>query len=212
MAQPKQGSGSSNETLKRVGTIVAVLTIIFIFAYRRQGRLNAELKEDGYFEAMGAKPPSNIASSGSLKTFEEGGTLTLDLAGQPATVKLTQVLYLNADSDSDDCVEVSAEATNLLIKNPDGMKEGKDGLSDYATIAGKPLPIQPKDLRDQASKITIPGFGAFPVLGGTLTLEKFEHGMNGRDWWDGKIELNLQTASGPNTAKGTFSTCIIPVW
>ena len=61
-------------------------------------------------------------------------------------------------------------------------------------------------------KVNISGVGVFPVRGGAITMEKYQVGREGNDWWDGKIQLLIDTSTGPQTINGTFSMCIVPVW
>ncbi len=153
---------------------------------------------------------SESKSSDPFKTFQEGGTIEFTVQGQPYTVQITDCLYNNTEGDYPDYVEIAGAGTLVHFSNEAKMHDDAQGLSDFATIVGKPLPLWTEV--SEAMEITVTGRGKYTISGGALTLERFEHGMEGRDWWEGRIELKLKTEHGDTPVSGTFKTCIVPVW
>lgn len=70
----------------------------------------------------------------------------------------------------------------------------------------------PPDLLPKPCEITIPNQGTYRVKGGSIVMEKFQIGMDGRDKWDGQIAVTVQTSQGPVSLTRTFSFGVVPVW
>ena len=87
-----------------------------------------------------------------------------------------------------------------------------DADTAYNPIVNVALPVGTLGMEDEELTLNLPNLGEFPVKSGSLTLQKFQTGRDGRDWWDGQLMLTLETDQDPKTATGTFSWCIVPVW
>jgi len=162
--------------------------------------------------AAGSSGGGGASGADPYPTFTEGGTLSLTVQGQPATVKIGFVDLSNNDEGYPDFLEMTGPGT-CLYALIDPKMQGEDGEAYYKPVAGRTLPFNvPLDLAPTPREITIPNLGKYPVTGGSIVMEKFQIGMNGRDWWDGRIEVVVQTAQGPATLPGTFSFCVVPTW
>ena len=145
-------------------------------------------------------------------TFQEGGTMSFTVQGKPVSVKVDFVDLANTDSGVPDYLEITGPGMYLCALIDPKMPD-VEGDGYYKPMVGRALSFKvPADLLPTPREITIPNQGKYPVTGGSLTMEKFQVGMEGRDKWDGKIELTLQTAQGPVPLSGTFSFCVVPTW
>lgn len=153
----------------------------------------------------------SAASGDPLPTYEEGGTLELRMNNVPVSVPITDALFNNTDEGYPDYVELSGPQTYLRAICENKIHDGSDGLSDFKPILHQGLPVKGMEASDPL-KIHLPGMGEYPVTGGTFTLTKYDHGMDGRVMWEGNIALVLDTANGPVRAPGTFKFGIVPVW
>ncbi|MBX7259688.1 MAG: hypothetical protein K1Y02_25250 [Candidatus Hydrogenedentes bacterium] len=158
----------------------------------------------------GTSGDSVASSTNALKTFSEGGTISFTVQGQPYTAKIVDCYYNNTDEGYPDYVEIMGNGTLIHFSNEAKMEDDANGLSDFARIVGKALPLWTE--MNETMEISLEGRGKYPIAGGSLTLERFEHGMEGRDWWEGRIELKLKTENGDTPVSGTYKTCIVPVW
>lgn len=153
---------------------------------------------------------ADSAASSPLKTFKEGGTIEFTVQGQAYQAKIIGCYYNNTDEGNPDYVEVTGNGTRIHFANEAKMEDNADGVSDYARIAGKALPLWTE--LEETMEITLEGRGKYAIGGGSMTLERFEHGIEGQDWWEGRVELSLKTEHGDTPVSGTFKTCIVPLW
>lgn len=149
--------------------------------------------------------------SASFPTYEEGGSLELQIQGQPVSIKITEAWFNNTDVGYPDYIELSGPDTYLQAKVEPKIEDGPDGLSDYKPILNKAVPIGGLEGADPLT-LGVPGVGKYAVTGGTVTLTRYDHGMEGRVLWEGNMSLNLTTGAGPATAAGTFKFGIVPLW
>ncbi|MCC6796469.1 MAG: hypothetical protein IT366_15220 [Candidatus Hydrogenedentes bacterium] len=151
-------------------------------------------------------------SGNPYPTFAEGGALTLSFNGQSATIKLDDVQLANTDSGYPDYMELSGSGTYFAALIDPKMPD-VEGDAYYQPIVGRALPLTvPKDLLPDDREITAPNLGKYTIVGGNLTMEKFQIGMDGRDHWDGRIDLQLQSTRGVIPVSGTFSFTVVPTW
>jgi hypothetical protein len=150
------------------------------------------------------------SSSGQLKTFEPGGAIELSAQGQNVTVTIGECFYNNTDPGYPDDIEINGPGSTVHFKYESKLSSNSSGDSDYKPLEGKPMPLWNE--AGEPLEITMPGRGTYPIAAGTLTVERSENGMEGRDWWEGRLDLTLRTSQGEIPVSGTFKTCIIPVW
>lgn len=166
----------------------------------------------GATNSAGDGPAAGAPTAEPYPRFTEGGSLTLSVQGQPATVMIGPVFLSNNDEGYPDFLEISGPGT-FLCALIDPKMQGGEGAEYYRPVVKRALPFNvPLDLQHTPREITIPNLGKYPVTGGSITMEKFQIGMDGRDMWDGQIELTVQTAQGPTPLTGTFSFCVVPTW
>jgi hypothetical protein len=157
--------------------------------------------------------PAETPQAASRRIFKEGGKLTINAPTGPVDVVVTEVTYGNTDPGYPDLVEIGGQGTYFVVQVAEKIEEDAQENLQYQTIAGKRLPVQPLDpTGGQTMSIEVPGSGPYGVTGGALILEKFEHGPSETDWWEGRLELTLQTTAGAYSVTGTFSFGIVPVW
>jgi len=109
-------------------------------------------------------------------------------------------------------MEIEGAGTYLCALIDPKMPDG-EGPGYYQPVVGRALPLNvPEDIQQGAREITVTGQGKYPVTGGNLVMEKFQCGMNGRDYWEGRVEVIVQTSQGAVTIPGTFAFCVIPTW
>jgi len=160
----------------------------------------------------GTDAPREAKSGDPYPTFSEGGTLTLSFNGQAATLKVDSVYLANTDSGYPDYLEIEGPGTYVCALIDPKMPD-EEGEGYYKPIVGRALPLNvPKDLLPNEREITAPNVGKYTVVDGNLTMGKFQNGMDGRDHWDGKIDLQLQTTQGVIPVSGTFSFTVVPTW
>jgi len=145
-----------------------------------------------------------------LKEFREGGTMTLTASGQPVTVTLDGVLYLNADEGDFDVLEIAGEGTYITFKSSGEYNED-DPSGPYASMLFKSLHLNTEYAENDLS-INLPGLGEYEIRNGEFILTKFEEGMEGNDHWDGSITLEVNTSQGVLPVSGTVSMTVTPVW
>jgi len=142
--------------------------------------------------------------------FQEGGSMTLTVEGQPYTVTLGSVIFANTDEGYSDYVEIEGQGTRILAECANKDLDF-DSETSYAPLVNTALPLGVKDF-PEAMTIELSGLGNYPVTGGSLTLQKFQIGRDGHDWWEGQISITVETTAGIRTISGPFSWCIVPVW
>lgn len=160
---------------------------------------------------LSCSAPAPSEPKAKLPEFGEGGTLELQAQGRAVTVRFDSFRLANTDAEAPDLIEIDGPGTSVVAAFNDKLKDGQDGMSDYTPLVSKPIPIQPQ-AGEEEQTVNLPGLGIYPVLGGNITLQKFQHGMDGRDWWEGSIELRVRTAAGPSTLVGAFKGGIVPTW
>ncbi len=144
--------------------------------------------------------------------FKEGGTMTLTMDGQPYTIHLSDIQFANTDGDYPDYVEVTGNETRILFECKKDFDLDFDGENAYDPIVNAPLPAGNLGFDEEELTLNLPGLGVFTVSSGSLTVLKYQIGRDGRDWWDGKISLTIESDQGQKTLPGDFSWCIVPVW
>lgn len=145
-------------------------------------------------------------------SFSEGGAITLNVQGQPVSIAVDSADLANTDSGYADYLEISGPGTFLCAAIDPKMPDG-EGDVYYKPIVGRVLPMNLSlDLMPTPREITIPNQGKYPVTGGSVTMDQFQIGMDGRDMWEGRIEVTVQTSQGPTALSGTFKFCVVPVW
>lgn len=159
-----------------------------------------------------ADPPRDTKAPTPRRSFTEGGKLTLNTPSGPVDVTVTDAVYANTDAGYPDLVEIEGKGMYIVAQVAGKVEEDDQEQLLYGAFVGKPLPVATLDPGTDSMTIEIPGSGPYTVAGGTLTLERFEHGPSTTDWWEGRIELNLQTTAGAYPVTGTFSFGIVPVW
>lgn len=182
-------------------SIVALLSALFA------GCGGTKAREDSDAPSEASK-----GSGDPYPNFAEGGTLTFSLNGQSATIKLDDVQLANTDSGYPDFMELTGPGTYVTALIDPKMPD-VEGDGYYRPLVGRALPLTvPKDLLPDEREITAPNLGKYTVVGGNLTMDKFQIGMDGRDHWDGRIDLQLQTTQGVIPVSGTFSFTVVPTW
>lgn len=146
-----------------------------------------------------------------LREYQEGGILELQVQGSAVGVRFDSFQLANTDEGAPDVIEIGGPGTYLAAAFNDKLHDGANGMSDYGPLKSRSIPIQPQ-AGAKVQTINLPGLGTYPVLSGSLTMQKYRHGMEGRDWWEGSIELTVRTAVGPSTLFGTFKGGIVPTW
>lgn len=144
--------------------------------------------------------------------FQEGGEMTLIVDGSPRTIRLNDITFANTEGDYPDYIEALGNDTRLMFECSKSHDLDFDSDAAYQPIVNVPLAIGNLGFDEEGSTLQIPNVDTFDVLNGTITMQKFEIGRDGRDWWEGQISLTLDAADGPLTVSGTFAWCIVPVW
>lgn len=163
-------------------------------------------------DASASDEESRTSGGDPYPTFAEGGTLILNFNGQSTTIKLDDVQLANTDSGYPDYMELTGPGTYVCALIDPKMPD-VEGDGYYQPLVGRALPLTvSKDLLPDEREITAPNLGKYTVVGGNLTMEKFQNGMDGRDHWEGKIDLQLQTTQGIIPVSGTFSFTVVPTW
>jgi len=144
--------------------------------------------------------------------FDEGGTMSLTMDGQPYTINLADIQFANTDGDYPDYIEAIGGATRLMFECKKDFNVDFDSDAIYDPILNAPLPIGNLGIDGEELTLGLPELGAFTVSGGSLTLLKYQIGRDGRHWWDGTISLTIESDQGQKTLPGSFSWCIVPVW
>jgi hypothetical protein len=181
---------------------------ISMLGWRSLGALAALLL--GLAGAACAKAGSGEAiEERTWSEYAEGGTLSLTATGQPVTVEITDAIFANTDVGYPDGIELRGPDTYIYAEVPNKIEDGEDGLSDY-----KPILNRPQSIKEGADPLMLnmPGLGKYPIQSGSITLEKYDHGMDGRVWWEGRISLVVTTNAGPQAISGGFAFGIVPVW
>jgi hypothetical protein len=158
------------------------------------------------------KAPATGNSYEDYPEFQEGGEITLTIDGTPRTIRLNDIVFANTDDGYPDYVEARGNNTRLVFECSKDHNLDFDTDSAYQPIISVGLPLENPGSGDEKFTIQIPNLDTFDVLGGSLTMEKYTIGRDGRDWWDGTLRLTLESADAPITVNGTFSWCIVPVW
>ncbi|HRK36485.1 MAG TPA: hypothetical protein PLJ47_17950 [Candidatus Hydrogenedentes bacterium] len=159
-----------------------------------------------------AATQSVLSASDSTAIPEEGGTLTLHISGSTVTVPIDFAELTNTDEGYPDFVQFGGAGT-FIVAGIDGKMPDDEGDGYYAPLVGKALPVNVSlDLVEGAREVTLPGLGLQPVAGGQITLEKFRRLGDGKDLWEGKIELSVQGPQGLMNIPGTFKVSIVPTW
>jgi hypothetical protein len=162
----------------------------------------------GCFRSSGG---AKSASGNAYPTYTEGGTMTLTINGAPVTVPITDALFNNTDEGYPDNIEFSGPQTYIMAQVENKIHDGPDGLSDYKPILHKAQPIL-TDKTPQPMTVGVPNAGAYPVTGGSITLTKYDQGMEGRVMWEGNVMLHIQSSTGPAVVPGSFKIVVVPVW
>ncbi|MCC6488409.1 MAG: hypothetical protein IT364_13005 [Candidatus Hydrogenedentes bacterium] len=166
----------------------------------------------------GPNPPGTGAPDGPPKAqvsreFTEGGSITLTTQAGPVELRVVDCVYANTDPEYPDYVELSGEGMYLIAQVPGKTDEDAQERKLYGALVGKALPVQHlPDMGGQPMSLAVPGADRYSVMGGNLHLDRFEHGSGTTDWWEGRIDLTLQTTAGAYPVTGTFKFGIVPVW
>jgi hypothetical protein len=78
----------------------------------------------------------------------------------------------------------------------------------WQVLLHKPIALLPSVVvhkREQHSRLMLPGYATWPVLGGSFTVEKVGHGFNLKTPLNGTIEIRCETRDGEKTYRGTFA-------
>ena len=163
--------------------------------------------------AAGAEGPDAPPKAAVSREYTEGGTITLTTQAGPVEVRVEDCIYANTDAGYDDYVELAGQGVYLVAQIPGKTDEDAQERKLYGALVGKALPIQQDPaMGGQPMTLAVPGADKYSVIGGNLHLDRFEHGSSTMDWWEGRLELTLQTAAGPFPVTGTFKIGIVPVW
>jgi len=144
--------------------------------------------------------------------FREGGEIMLTMEGDPYTLRMNEIFFANTDEGYPDYIEINGVETKIVVECRKDFDLDFDTDHAYDPIINAPLPVGTLGFEDTEMRLNLPGLGVFTVTGGSLTLLKYQIGRDGRDWWDGKISLTIETDQGEKVLPGTFSWCIVPVW
>lgn len=158
----------------------------------------------------GCSAPVDSKRYEDYPAFNAGGTMTLTVEGQAYTVKLGSILFVNTDDGYNDFVEIEGVGTHIVATCANKDLDF-DSESSYAPLVNASLPLGAEE-SDDAMTVELPGLGNYAVTSGALTLQKFQIGRDGHDWWDGQISITVETTNGSRTISGPFSWCIVPVW
>ncbi len=153
--------------------------------------------------------PASLAT----RPTTEGGSLVLSSQGQSITIALDSANVTNTDEGYPDFVELGGPDTFLAARIDPKMPDGEDGDAYYQPVVGRAFPMDvPLDLLETPREISVPGQGKYAVIGGSITMDAFQRAPERRAFWQGRIEVIIQTSQGPITLPGTFDICIVPTW
>lgn len=187
----------------------AARTLILMALAAGCGRSSTDTADAPADKDAGDVPPKAQLS----REYTEGGVITLTTQAGPVEVRVEDCIYANTDTGYDDYVELAGQGVYLIAQVPGKTDEDAQERKLYGALAGKALPIQQDpEMGGEPMTLAVPGADKYSVIGGTLHLDRFEHGSSTVDWWEGRIDLTLQTTAGAYPVTGTFKIGIVSVW
>ncbi len=138
------------------------------------------------------------------------GSITLSVEGGSVKIPLRILnVFLVEDGTEPEVFEILGEGVRLVGEFAPGAGVGYD--EKWEVLFGKEIPLLPEggDPRGPAGGIlTLPGRPAWPVLGGSIRIERRTGtyiGVEGDTMLHGRVTVRVSTDAGERTLEGTFS-------